>query len=311
MVPITEERNGDLHIAPTGQKREGIAAWLGENFGLGMMVMGTAMAMFTLFSGGTSLVTTLLGSGAAWWQTLGLSLGILGTGGAVGAYFDKQKNDENAVEGVTVSKPSFFNRGILTEGLLKGGLNGIVMAVALMGVAGMLGAFGVPLIGGLSIAGLTASYGTMVPVTIAAISGLVGAVRGSMERKEKMEKTYDQVQAAYFMQTGQVEKAQGLMQKLGIAAPALAAGAGVGVGMVAGAKSKALAVDPATVKHAVASGLGLQDAMSPQEQLVASNPYDFGHLEDHPAMQARKSFAQEVLERRSAMGVAAENQTLH
>lgn len=338
MVPITEERNGDLHIAPTGQKPSGIGAWLGENFSMGMMIAAAGMAAVTLFSGGTSLAG-LLFPGAGTLTTLGISFGVLGVGGAIGAVADKRQNDKNAKDGITVKKPGFFNRGILTEGLLKGGLNGMVLGVAAMTILGGIVKWaGLASVGGI---GAFASFGAAVPFAIAGAAALIGAVRGSFSRKEKMEKTYDQVKTAYFVQTGQVEKARGLMQKLGMAGPAVAAGVGAGaVGLAAG-NAKAVAADPSAISTVVGVSTGMSDAPTKEEQYIREvkkvetrnpghweveaplveaplveapqrNPYDFGHMGDaHPAAATQRSFLEAEMERRAALAQGQTSPTIH
>ncbi len=293
MVPITELNNGDLQIAPTHQKPTGWKAWLGENMGMGMMLAAAGLAAFTLATGGMGLAATLglstLGGAAA-------VLGTVATGGLIGGYFDKQKYERQAEEGVTVEKPSFFNRGILTDGLLKGGLNGMVLAVAAMTLVGMFtgGGFGI-------------LAGNILPYAIAGGAALFGAARGSISRKEKMDKTYQQVKTAYFIQTGQVEKARGLMQQIG--APAMAAGVGVGAGagIAATGKAKATSIDP-TAAAGAATGLFDQPA---QAQQSAVGAYDFSALENHPAHQARRSFLEAEMERRAAIEQGADQPTLH
>ena len=336
MVPITEEKNGDLHIAPTGQKPSGIGAWLGENFSMGMMIAAAGMAAVTLFTGGGSLASLIFGQGVGTMASLGVSLGVLGVGGAIGAVADKRQSDKNARDGITVKKPGFFNRGLLTEGLLKGGLNGMVLGVAAMTLLG--GAVkwaGLASVGGL---GAFASFGAAVPFAIAGAAALIGAVRGSFSRKEKMEKTYDQVKTAYFVQTGQVDKARGLMQKLGMAGPAVAAGIGAGAtGLAAAGKAKAAAVDPSAISTVVGVSTGLNDAPTKEEQYIrevkkaeardpghwqveaplveapeSHNAYDFSHMGDaHPAAQAQRSFLEAEMERRAALVQGQSGPTIH
>lgn len=331
MVPITENRNGDLHIAPTGQKPTGIASWLGENMTMGVMLAAAVSAVATLATGGAAGIAGALGL-SSW-----VNIAAIGAGGLIGAALDKRQNEKNAEEGVTISRPTFFNRGLLTEGVLKGGLNGMVLAVAGMTIAGALASVGVPLIGAASVASLAAAS-PMIPVAIAGAAAMVGAVRGSSSRKQKMEKVYKQVQTAYFIQTGQVERARGLMQELGMAGPVVAAGVGVGAaGLVAAsakAKAASVAVDPSAVKTLIGVGTGLNDDVpTHEEQYIkqvkqvnqadaavaaaapvpqeAPNPYDFAHLEEHPALQARRSFAQAELERRAAIAAQQPGATLH
>lgn len=311
MVPITEENNGDLHVAPTGQKPSGIGAWLGENFSTGVMVAAALGAVATIFFAPTIAAAVASGSGAHWglsallpsipsWIT---TVGSLAAGGLVGAMMDKRQSEQNAVEGITVKKPSFFNRGLLTEGLLKGGLNGLAMSVGL-GVV-LLGTTLLPMVGitALSIG----SLGVTGTAIVGAIGAAVGAVRGSVSRKEKMEKTYDQVRAAYFVQTGQIDKARGLMQKLGVAGPAAAAAVTAGAGLAAAGHAKVAAIDPSAIKTVVGTATGLQDAPTKEEHYLQQvrqveakgNPYDFSYLGDsHPAAQAQRSFLEAEAQRR-------------
>lgn len=320
MVPITEENNGDLHIAPTGQKPSGIAAWLGENFSTGIMIAAAVGAVATIFFAPTIAATVASGGGAHWglsallpsipsWIT---TVGSLAVGGLIGASMDKRQNEKNAVEGVTIKKPGFFNRGILTEGLLKGGLNGLVMGVGL-GVM-LLGSMLLPMVGitALSIG----SLGVTGTAIVGAIGAAIGAVRGSISRKEKMDKVYGQVKTAYLIQTGQVEKARGLMQTLGVAGPVAAAGIGIGAsGLAAAGSAKASVIDPATIKTVAGAVAGTHDALTHEEQylqqaqqqpVASANAYDFSHMgEAHPAAQAQRSFLEAEAERRAALGQRA------
>lgn len=325
MVPITELKNGDLKIAPTGQKPQGIAAWLGENFGTGMMIAAAIGAVATIFFA-PQIAASIASGGTAHWGVSALlpalptwipNIGLLAAGGLAGAYMDKRQSERNAVEGVTVKKPGFFNRGILTEGLLKGGLNGLVLAVSAVTI---IGTMLLPMVGvsALSIGALGVT-GTAIA---GAIGAAIGAVRGSISRKDKMDKVYKQVQTAYFIQTGQVERARGVMQGMGVAAPALAAGVGVGAGVAASGNAKVGVVDPSAIKTAIGVTTGLQDAPSKEEHYIKQvaqaeakenaelerNPYDFSGLENHPAYAAsQRSFAQAELERRAAASLGQQS----
>ncbi len=313
MVPITEDSSGNLHIAPTGQKPSGAAAWLGENFSMGVMLAAAATAAATLampflgmtVAAGASGIGGLLGIGHVGM----VSIGAVAAGGLIGALMDKRQAEKNAEEGVTVEKPTFMNRGILTEGLLKGGLNGMALAVAGMSLIGLA----VP---ALSVGGL-AAISPLVPVAIAGAAALFGAVRGSISRKEKMENVYKQVETAYFIQTGQVDRARGLLQEMGAVGPVVAAGVGVGAGLAAAGKAKAAIIDPGTVQTIVGAATGLHDDPPTQaEQYIAQttkthNPYDFSQMEGHPAAQAQRSFLEAEMERRAALEQGLQGRAIH
>lgn len=275
MVPITELNNGDLKLAPTHQAPQGWRAWLGENMGLGMMAAAAATQIFSLFNPAVTL-------------SLWTMFGAMGAGAVAGGFFDKLKNERQAEEGVIIDKPSFFNRGVLSDGIFKGGLHGLVLAVAAMK---FLGSF-VPF---LSIAGLGA-IAPVLPFAIAGIAAAVGAVAGSISRKEKMEETYKQVETAYLVQTGRLA---GKSRGMGVA-PAVAAGVGAGIGLTAAGKAKVAAIDPGMVGTAAGAAMGIN--MEAESVKVAANPYDFSNLEEHPANAARRSFVQAEQERRAALG---------
>lgn len=295
MVPITELENGDLKIAPTHQAPTGWRAWIGENMSLGMMIAAAGMAAFTLYTGGTSLAAHFGLDGIASFLT---TFGIFGAGGVIGGYFDKENSERQAEEGVIIDKPGFFNRGILSEGIFKGGLHGLVLAVAGMSIMGALEGW-FPILSNFSVAGLaglSSGLGIMLPVAIAGVAAAVGAVTGSISRKEKMEETYKQVATAYLMQTGRLA---GKSRGMGIAPAALGAGA-AGVGLAAAAKAKAVSV-PALAGKTAAAATGIAMDM-PQ------NPYDFSYLEDHPANNAgRRSFVAAESERRVPPFLGAES----
>ena len=241
MIPrITRTGNGDMHLEATHRKPKGWRAWVGEYTILGMMAGGTLLAAANLATGGTAGLAAWLGmEGISTLGGFGLGLGAMAGGALLGSVANKAKRSYEAEHGVTIPRPGFLNQGILQQGLLKGGLSGFSLTVGAIALIGMTGLF--------SLASPWA-----VPVALAGAA--IGAVRGSMERKQLMERDYEQAETAYLHQGGNFHDI------------------GMGFG------------------HTRAQE---QTKGQSHQAAPGNSPYDFSHMgADHPAANARRSFVE-------------------
>jgi hypothetical protein len=311
--------NGDFKIAPTHRPPTGFRAWLGENWTTGTVIAGTVVALATLatayLSGGNWAAAQDLPNGiAGLLQKTGfvstasswLNTGVIGGGMLLGGLASKMSAEKQAAEGTIIRAPTHLNRGVLSDGLFKGALNGIVHSTLLMTFIGWVTGHG-------GIAWFAAAN-PLLPIGIAAVAALWGAVRGSISRKEQLEKTYHQVEAAHYIQIGQPEKARQIVKEydlgpafaasLGLGGTALAGKAAVAAGAAPFDPSVIPAPDPSVIPHP--PGEIWMDAAPEQRAglMQKHGAHDFSHLADHPAHRQQRSFTATEDARRAAAGLA-------
>ncbi len=220
--------------------------------------------LFTGLSVGVLANTLLIASNIVVPGGFLASLALPAIGAGIGSLVNKFETSRNQENGRVISPPSPVNREMFrgaVSWMLLGKLAGIAIGWAT----------------GLGAASL------LVSIPMMAAGGVYGMISGSKRGVEHAQLEYNQAQTIYAIQNGELGNQQGI--GLGhTLVPALGAGAAIGTGVVAAKSGTIPDVVTGTVGAVVAN-----DHAGHAHQ----NPYDFSHLgADHPAAQARRSFAE-------------------